>query len=58
VTITANSTTTVNDTALPRGDVLFRARDSLTGTPINSFFAELLPRNGSTETTTGSGLLS
>ncbi|GIH06143.1 hypothetical protein Rhe02_42100 [Rhizocola hellebori] len=52
VTVTANTTTTVNDTALPRGDVLVHARDSLTGAPVNSFYAEIFPRSGSTETGT------
>ncbi len=55
VTVAANTTTTVDDTALPRGDVLVRARDSLTGAPIGSFFAQIIPRQGSTET--GAALL-
>jgi hypothetical protein len=41
ITVVADETVTVDDTRLPTGSVLVRARDAATGEPVLEFFAEL-----------------
>ncbi|MFK3980064.1 collagen binding domain-containing protein [Micromonospora sp. NPDC050397] len=56
ITVTADQTTTVNDSRLPTGTVRVTAKDSVTGAPISRFSASI--GNTSGEATSGSAILS
>jgi hypothetical protein len=50
ITVAANATTTVNDTAIARTSLRVTATDSLTGAPVTSLTIHIGPRFPSTET--------